>query len=86
MSNPRAWRGRGRTTVPNSRQKRNKLFLDANPWCQDCGKRPAEEAHHELPHGHSERCDWRHMRALCVTCHVAAHRTVRVIMVIASGA
>jgi hypothetical protein len=31
MSNPRAWRAKRRTTKPNSRQKRNGLFLDAHP-------------------------------------------------------
>lgn len=28
MSNPRKWRAKQRTTTPNSRQKRNGLFLD----------------------------------------------------------
>ena len=74
MSNPRAWRGRGRTETPNSRQKRNKLFLDAHPICQGCGIRPSKEAHHDLPHGHPDRTNWRYMRALCTQCHAAVHR------------
>lgn len=79
MSNPRAWRGKGRTKTPNSRQKRNKLFLDANPWCQGCGKRPAAEAHHDLPRSHPNRYDWQHMKALCVPCHVTVHQHLRLV-------
>lgn len=74
MSNTRAWRAKQRTSMPNSRQKRNGLFLDAHPDCQCCQRRRAEEAHHELPKGHSDRYDWRHMKALCVPCHVAVHQ------------
>lgn len=79
MSNPRAWRGKGRTTKPNSRQKRNRLFLDANPQCQGCGIRPSAEAHHELPPGHSCRYDWQHMKALCVPCHVTVHQHLTIV-------
>lgn len=73
MSNTRAWRAKQRTTKPNSRQKRNGLFLDAHPICQGCGRRPSEEAHHDLPHGHPDRTDWRYMRALCIPCHTTVH-------------
>jgi len=44
---------------------------------QGRGKRPAQEAHHELPHGHSDRFDWRHMKALCLICHVQVHQGVK---------
>lgn len=77
MSNPRAWRGKGRTTTPNSRQKRNKLFLDAHPTCQQCGKRASQEAHHDLRRGHRNRYDWRFMRALCIPCHVTVHQQLK---------
>lgn len=73
MSNTRAWRGKKRTAWPNSRQKRNGLFLDAHPRCQCCGA-DAEEAHHRLPHGHPLRNLWPFMLALCITCHTAIHR------------
>lgn len=74
MSNPRAWRAKKRTKTPNSRQKRNGLFLDQHPICQECEDRPSAEAHHDLPKGHSARYDWQHMKALCVSCHVAEHQ------------
>jgi hypothetical protein len=77
MSNPRAWRAKPRTPVPNSRQKRNGLFLDANPLCQGCGTRPSKEAHHDLPKGHPDRNLWRYMRALCVPCHTKVHQVLR---------
>jgi hypothetical protein len=86
MSNPRKWRGKGRTPVPNSRQKRNKLFIDAHPRCQRCNRRDAEEAHHELPKGHPQRHDWRFMKALCTGCHVQVHRQLTITLVISSGA
>ena len=73
MSNPRAWRAKPRTQKPNSRQKRNGLFLDAHPICQGCGNCPSIEAHHDLPHGHPDRHLWRYMRALCIPCHAAVH-------------
>lgn len=73
MSNPVKWRGRGRTETPNSRQKRNKLYLDAHPSCCRCPAASAE-AHHRLPHGHPDRTEWRHMEALCIACHRAEHR------------
>lgn len=82
MSNPRAWRGKGRTETPNSRQKRNKLFLDAHPRCQRCCRRNAEEAHHQLPHGHPDRYDWAFMKALCVQCHIDVHRQGPVILAV----
>ena len=77
MSNPRAWRGKGRTPTPNSRQKRNRLYLDAHPVCQACGQRPAVEAHHELSRTNRNRYDWQHMKALCVPCHVTEHQRLR---------
>ena len=80
MSNPRAWRGRGRTTTPNSRQKRNKLFLDAHPQCQACETRPSAEAHHDLPAGNRSRYDWQFMKALCVPCHVILHQHIRAVV------
>lgn len=80
MSNPRAWRDKGRTTTPNSRQKRNKLYLDSHPVCQFCNKRPSAEAHHELPPGYPSRYDWRHMKALCIPCHVTVHQQIRVVV------
>ncbi len=74
MSNTKAWRSRKRTSKPNSRQKRNGLYLDANPGCQLCKKRKAVEAHHDLPRGHPDRYLWRYMRALCRKCHVIVHK------------
>lgn len=74
MSNTRPWRAKLRTSKPNSRQKRNGLFLDAHPTCQVCQARPAVEAHHELPKGHPDRNDWQFMKALCVPCHVTEHQ------------
>ena len=74
MSNPRLWRTKPRTSKPNSRQKRNGLFLDAHPDCQRCSRQAAEEAHHDLPKGHPQRYLWRYMRALFRICHVAVHR------------
>jgi len=73
MSNTRKWRAKDRTTKPNSRQKRNGLFLDEHPDCAACGE-PSEEAHHQLPAGHADRHEWRHMKALCRDCHVEVHR------------
>lgn len=73
MSNTRAWRAKPRTTKPNSRQKRNGLFLDSHPDCERCQKRSAKEAHHDLPKGHPKRNLWRYMRALCTRCHVEVH-------------
>jgi hypothetical protein len=77
MSNPRAWRTKPRTSKPNSRQKRNGLFLDAHPTCQRCGARPSAEAHHLLRNGHPLRYMWHYMRALCTPCHVDAHKPRR---------
>ena len=82
MSNPRAWRAKPRTAVPNSRQKRNGLFLDAHPCCQRCKKRRSREAHHELPKGHPSRYDWRFMKALCVRCHIEVHQLAGMIVVV----
>lgn len=78
MSNPQAWRGKGRTPKPNARQKRNGLFLDANPTCQACWSVKSEEAHHELPLGDPRRYRHEHMKALCRPCHVELHRCIRV--------
>lgn len=74
MSNPVAWRAKPRTSKPNSRQKRNGLFLDAHPCCQQCNRERAREAHHELPKGHPDRYDWANMKALCIPCHVREHQ------------
>lgn len=73
MSNTKAWRSKPRTTKPNSRQKRNGLFLDAHPACSHCGAE-AKQAHHDLPHGHPQRNLWEFMTALCVDCHVVVHQ------------
>jgi hypothetical protein len=73
MSNTRAWRAKQRTTTPNSRQKRNGLFLDAHPICQGCAAAASREAHHDLPKGHPDRNRWRYMRALCTACHLFVH-------------
>ena len=73
MSNTVPWRAKPRTTKPNSRQKRNGLFLDAHPTCQQCGNRPSAEAHHLLGHGHPLRYFWCFMLALCIPCHVREH-------------
>lgn len=90
MSNTRAWRAKPRTSKPNSRQKRNGLFLDAHPVCQHCGARPAVEAHHQLRRGHPLRYLWQFMRALCVSCHVEEHKPrpamrTRLVLVIVWG-
>ena len=88
MSNTRAWRAKPRTRKPNSRQKRNGLFLDAHPVCQACGQRRSVEAHHQLRRGHPLRYMLRYMRALCVPCHVEEHRqqpSTCVIMLIVFG-
>lgn len=82
MSNPRKWRAKPRTSKPNSRQKRNGLFLDEHPRCQRCKRRPSAEAHHDLPKGHPDRHKWGHMRALCVSCHVEVHRGPRMLVVV----
>lgn len=74
MSNTRSWRAKPRTSWPNSRQKRNGLFLDAHPDCQRCNSAPADEAHHDLPKGHPDRHSWKYMRALCTACHVRVHQ------------
>ncbi|WP_157136856.1 hypothetical protein [Sphingomonas sp. PAMC 26617] len=77
MSNTVLWRAKPRTSKPNSRQKRNGLFLDAHPVCQACNEASSEEAHHELPKGHADREDWHWMKALCTPCHVALHKVER---------
>jgi 5-methylcytosine-specific restriction endonuclease McrA len=82
MSNPRLWRAKVRTTKPNSRQKRNGLFLDVHPDCQICGGRPASEAHHDLPKGHPRRYARAHMQALCSPCHVDLHRSASCVQII----
>ncbi|WP_288338467.1 hypothetical protein [uncultured Sphingomonas sp.] len=74
MSNTRPWRAKPRTSKPNSRQKRNGLFLDAHPTCQHCASKPAVEAHHRLRKGHPFRNQWEYMEALCQGCHVHTHR------------
>lgn len=79
MSNTRAWRRKPRTATPNSRQKRNGLFLDAHPWCERCQARLADEAHHELPKGNPRRYMWQHMKALCTPCHIEVHKPKRII-------
>lgn len=84
MSNTRAWRRKQRTATPNSRQKRNGLFLDAHRRCQVCQSQPAEEAHHNLPKGNPGRYLWQNMKALCTPCHVEVHKpkkTVKVVLI-----
>jgi 5-methylcytosine-specific restriction endonuclease McrA len=73
MSNTRKWRAKPRTAKPNSRQKRNGLFLDAHPTCRNCPDKPSEEAHHTLPRAHPQREDWAFMEPLCRDCHVEIH-------------
>lgn len=82
MSNPVKWRAKRRTSKPNSRQKRNGLFLDAHSTCQRCNCRPAVEAHHTLPKGHPDRYDWQRVQALCTTCHVAVHQQPALVVVV----
>ncbi|WP_375243359.1 hypothetical protein [Sphingomonas parapaucimobilis] len=84
MSNTRAWRAKPRTSKPNSRQKRNGLYLDAHPQCHWCNE-PSSEAHHCLPHGHPDRFEWQHMHALCRACHVKEHRPQQVPGPVQSG-
>lgn len=80
MSNPRDWRAKPRTTKPNSRQKRNGLYLDQHPRC-GCGA-AATEAHHQLSWHDPLRYDWRFMEPLCTPCHVAAHQPQQVTVVV----
>ncbi len=82
MSNTKAWRAKPRTSKPNSRQKRNALFLDAHPRCQRCNKRKSQEAHHELPVGHPDRYHWCFMKALCLPCHVDVHQQASTVVII----
>jgi hypothetical protein len=79
MSNPRAWRKKRRTATPNSRQKRNGLYLDANPVCHGCWSARSKQAHHALWRGHPDRNLWLAMKAFCEKCHVRHHKPVRVI-------
>jgi len=81
MSNTKAWRAKRRTSKPNSRQKRNGLFLDAHPVCQRCYSALAVHAHHTLPRGYACRNEWLAMRALCEPCHIAVHAEIRVVFV-----
>lgn len=76
MSNTVTWRKKVRTKKPNASQKRNGLFLDERPVCEDCRLGPAVHAHHDLPHGHPSRFDHQCMRALCEPCHVEHHRSI----------
>jgi 5-methylcytosine-specific restriction endonuclease McrA len=80
MSNTVDWRAKARTPVPNSRQKRNGLFLDAHPTCQACGQSQSREAHHDLPKGNPNRYDWQHMKALCQRCHITVHQTGAIVI------
>ena len=77
MSNTVAWRAKPRTSKPNSRQKRNGLFLDGHPVCQQCWNAHAKQAHHVLGHGFAARNHPLAMRALCEPCHVRHHRPVQ---------
>lgn len=79
MSNPRAWRAKPRTATPNSRQKRNGLFLDAHPVCQRCHAARSVHAHHVLPQGFPGRNHWLAMRALCEPCHIAVHAEIQIV-------
>lgn len=78
MSNTVAWRAKPRTSKPNSRQKRNGLFLDAHPVCQQCWSALAIQAHHKLPKGHPGRNLWLAMQATCEACHVRHHRPLKI--------
>jgi hypothetical protein len=80
VSNPRDWRAKPRTTKPNSRQKRNGLFLDMQATCR-CGA-AAQEAYHDLPHSHPDRYEWQDMRALCRPCqiHIRQHETITIVV------
>jgi hypothetical protein len=78
MSNPVKWRGKGRTTTPNSRQKRNKLYLDAHPVCTECRAAPSEHAHHMLDATFPCRTSWLAMRPMCEPCHVRWHKPISV--------
>lgn len=79
MSNPVAWRGKGRTPTPNSRQKRAGLYLDASPICHGCWARVPEHAHHMLPKDFNCRTSWHTMRPYCEPCHVQWHRAATVV-------
>jgi hypothetical protein len=83
MSNTKAWRAKSRTSKPSSRQKRNGLFLDQHRTCR-CGA-PATEVHHELPKGHPQRNDPRHMHAVCQPCHIDIHRGMTITVRVAAG-
>ena len=85
MSNPKKWRAKQRTTTPNSRQKRNGLFLDARPTCEACWIRPAAHAHNDLQKGHPLRFDHQFMRVLCEGCHVTLHQAIAVVVRIRLG-
>ena len=78
MSNPVAWRAKPRTSKPNSRQKRNGLFLDAHPVCQSCWSAHAKQAHHVLDQTFKCRNHPLVMRALCEPCHVRHHRRLMI--------
>lgn len=82
MSNTVAWRAKARTSKPNSRQKRNGLYLDAHPFCHRCNWRLSKEAHHRLPKGHEARYNWRYMEALCRRCYTVEHQQPKLVVVI----
>ena len=78
MSNPVNWRGKGRTATPNSRQKRNRFYLDAHPVCQGCWAARSAHAHHLLDGSFSCRTSWHAMRGLCEPCHVRWHKPIAI--------
>lgn len=79
MSNPVAWRGKGRTVTPNARQKRAGLYIDAMQTCHGCWTSSSEHAHHMLPRSFACRNSWYAMRAYCEHCHIRWHRPVTIV-------
>ena len=65
---PKITRGRGRPW----RRIRERL-IDDNPYCQRCGARPSQIAHHVTPvaEGGSDEPD--NLLAVCEPCHEALH-------------
>ena len=61
-------------THPNYLQARQEAFKRSNGWCQFCGRRKAEEAHHWRGYesGYypsAEKTVGNDLTALCKTCH-----------------
>lgn len=53
---------------------RDRVLLEANFTCQDCGN-PAQTAHH-WTYDHGLICHPRYLTALCWECHRAKHPSV----------